>query len=128
MILVVDDHKESAKILVRLLRMDGYEADHAECAGHALDVMKQRKPALVLLDCHMPEFDGFMLLGRLKAEPGLADVPVVMFSAGNEADRDRAVRLGARDFIKKGSLDWAHIFDVVKRFVPQNGARLWGGE
>ena len=84
----------------------------------ALDLMKRRKPSLVLLDCHMPEFDGFRLLETLRGEPYLAEVPVVMFSAGDENDRQRALRLGARDFIQKGSLDWARIREVVSKFTP----------
>jgi two-component system alkaline phosphatase synthesis response regulator PhoP len=121
MILVVDDHPESRNVLVRLLRVEGFEAAAAECASVALDLMKRRTPSVVILDCHMPDCDGFMMLEELKTVPSLAEVPVIMFSAGDAKDRERALRLGARDFIQKGSLDWERIREVVRRLAPRNG-------
>ena len=121
MILVVDDHPESRNMLVRLLRVEGFEAVAAECASVAIDLMKCRTPSLVILDCHMPGCDGFMMLEELKTVPSLAEVPVIMFSAGDGKDRERALSLGARDFIQKRSLDWARMREVVRRFVAGNG-------
>jgi CheY-like chemotaxis protein len=117
MILVVDDHYESSYALVVLLRAQGFEATAAECAPNALAMMRKSKPSLVILDCHMPEFDGFMMLQVLKETPNLADVPVVMFSSGDARDAARSLELGARAFVQKGSSDARGILAVVKRFV-----------
>src|SRR5687767_12065448 len=117
MIVVVDDHAPSSRALVILLKMEGFEAAAVECATNALEMMKRRKPSVVILDCHMPEFDGFMMLEALRTTPVLADVPVVMFSAGDGGDEVRALQLGARAFVRKGSADWRRILEVVKTFA-----------
>ena len=122
MILVVDDHHPSSRALVVLLKMEGFEAAAVECATNALEMMKRRKPSLVILDCHMPEFDGFMMLQALKMTPNLADVPVVMLSAGDAGDEARSLELGARAFLRKGSVDWRRILDVVNSFASNADA------
>ena len=125
MILVVDDDHHSSRALLRLLKMHGFDASAAECANNALHMMRRQEPSMVLLDCHMPDFDGFMMLKVLKTEPGLADVPVVMFSAGDEADEARSLSLGARAFVRKGTHGWPRILEVVKRFAG-NGSCACG--
>jgi DNA-binding response OmpR family regulator len=127
MILVVDDHYESSRALVVLLRTQGFEATAAECAPNALAMMKRSKPSLVILDCHMPEFDGFMMLQVLKETPNLADVPVVMFSSGDASDEVRSLELGARAFVRKGTHSWPQILALLKAFAADGEAsrKLW---
>ncbi|MDB5294604.1 MAG: transcriptional regulator, partial [Phycisphaerales bacterium] len=61
-ILVVDDYLDTCRVVVRLLRMSGYEADGAGDGPEALDHLRGRGTDLVLLDIAMPGMDGFEVL------------------------------------------------------------------
>src|SRR5437773_8068926 len=57
---------------------------------------------LVLLDIMMPEIDGYQVLGRMKAEPALRDIPVIMISALDEIQSVvRCIEMGAEDYLGK---------------------------
>jgi putative two-component system response regulator len=80
-ILIVDDELVSRKTLQKLLGSIG-ECEVAENGKDALAIaMSDTPPDLVLLDIIMPEMDGFEVCRRLKADPGLKDVPVIFLSA-----------------------------------------------
>ena len=86
--------------------------------GQALLFLETHRPKLVILDCHMPCLDGFAVLGAVRSDAALADLPVIMFSA-DAAAKAQALRLGAQGFILKGSLDWAAISAEVQRYAGE---------
>jgi CheY-like chemotaxis protein len=116
MILVVDDHDDTRYALTRLLASGGYEAIGVCDGRQALLFLQTHSPRLVILDCHMPCMGGFDVLRTIRSDAALAHVPVVMFSADSAAEAE-ALRLGARGFILKGSLDWARLSEAVQRYA-----------
>lgn len=101
-ILVVDDNELNRDLLRRNLETEGYHVVVAENGAKALELASVERFDLVLLDLMMPEMDGFTVLERLKANPLLRDVPVVVVSALNEPEHvTRCVKLGAADYIVK---------------------------
>jgi CheY-like chemotaxis protein len=103
MILVVDDHADTCRGVVKLLEAGGYVACAVGGGREALDFMRGIKPELVILDWNMPEVGGLDVLRAMRADGKLVGVPVVIFSAdGNSGARDEADRLGARGWITKG--------------------------
>jgi len=101
-ILIVDDEQEIRQFLDIVLREKGFDVLTAGGGAEALGLARSALPDLVLLDIMMPEMDGWTVLERLKAEEPTARVPVAMLSARAEtADRLRAVRVGAADYITK---------------------------
>jgi CheY-like chemotaxis protein len=75
---------------------------------------KAPKPALVMLDLNLPRLNGFDLLIRLREDPELSSVPVVVFTSSSlPADKARSFALGARDFITKPS-DLDDFFSTVQ--------------
>src|SRR5213592_2869937 len=105
MILVVDDHDDTRSLLIKLLKVSGYEAVGVSDGGQALLFLKTHRPKLVVLDCHMPRLDGFGVLRAVRSDAALGDLPVLMFSADPSAEH-AALKHGAQGFILKGSLDW----------------------
>jgi adenylate cyclase len=102
-ILVVDDNEDNRYTLVRRLEREGYR-DLATAADgrEALDRLAAGAFDLVLLDVMMPELDGIETLARIKADPGLRHVPVVMISAATDLERVvRCIELGAEDYLPK---------------------------
>jgi PAS domain S-box-containing protein len=101
-ILIVDDEPIGRRILEVLLADQGYQLVTA-CSGlEALERAATLAPDLVLLDIMMPNMDGFEVCQRLRADPLLADVPVVMVTALDDREsRLRGIEVGADDFITK---------------------------
>jgi adenylate cyclase len=101
-ILVVDDNEDNRAMLARRLARQGYETLTAAGGQAALDTLAARPVDLVLLDVMMPDLDGYAVLQRLKADPGLRDIPVLMISALDDLDSVvRCIQLGADDYLGK---------------------------
>jgi class 3 adenylate cyclase len=101
-ILVVDDNEGNRDMLARRLRRQGYEVRTAAGGSAALDALARESVDLVLLDVMMPDLDGYRVLERMKADPGLRDIPVLMISALDELDSVvRCIHLGAEDYLSK---------------------------
>ena len=101
-ILVVDDTPASLKLLTDILAAEGYDVRSAIRGELALRAAASDLPALILLDIHMPEMDGYEVCRRLKADPVMRDTPVIFVSAASETD-EKVVgfRLGAVDYVSK---------------------------
>ncbi|CAN5614399.1 N/A [soil metagenome] len=107
MILIVDDQKDTGTALDRLLRYAGHESVSVNGGAEALAMLHVRKPSLVVLDVNMPEMDGLTVLRAIKEHDELKEVPVVMYSADTHPETMiEAKRLGALDFLVKGTVDF----------------------
>src|SRR3989337_2830046 len=92
-LLGVDDDRELQRMVQRYAdKVGGYVIEQALDGEGGLEAARARRPDLILLDVSMPRMDGRDLLKRLKADPALADIPVIMFSARSEQS-DRLVGL-----------------------------------
>jgi len=101
-ILVVDDDESSREMLARRLRRHGYAVSTLANGVQALALARRQKFDLVLLDMIMPGLDGFQVLTKFKAEPGLRDVPVIMLSGlDEEKGIARCIEMGAEDYLSK---------------------------
>jgi two-component system, cell cycle response regulator DivK len=80
-ILLVEDHEDNRVALLAVLRREGYEASGARNGEEALEMIAQRRPALVLMDLAMPVMDGREATRRLKANRDTSDIPVLALTA-----------------------------------------------
>jgi len=102
LIIVADDDPLLRAILEHKLGAAGYRVVAAEHGRAALEAARRTRPDAVVLDAMMPVVDGFEALRRLKAEPALEDVAVVMLTAiKREQDVVSALQLGAADYLVK---------------------------
>jgi PAS domain S-box-containing protein len=101
-ILVVDDEPAMCQALAELLTAEGYGVVCASNGADALAQAAEYVPDLVLLDVKMPDMDGFTVCRRLRADPLLAEMPVIMVTSLTDRDsRLRGFEAGADDFISK---------------------------
>lgn len=101
-ILVVDDNEMNRDILIRHLERQGHQVAPAESGAQALHILAESTFDLVLLDILMPGLDGFQVLEKLKADPVLRDIPVIMISALDETESVvQCIALGAEDYLPK---------------------------
>ena len=101
-VLIVDDDPINRDLLTRHLTARGYRALSMEHGQWALEILETEQVDLILLDLDMPKMNGYETLERLKADPQLATIPVIVVSAADASDVViRCVRLGAQDYIAK---------------------------
>lgn len=97
--LVVEDDDMAAELIRAQLADEGLEVLHARSAEEALQLAAERRPDLFTVDILLPGMNGWELLARLKQEPQLADIPVVIISI--VADSGRGLSLGATSVLQK---------------------------
>ena len=103
-VLVVDDNILNRKQLTRLLGDQGYSVTAAEDGERALGLLAEASAPydVILLDILMPGMDGYEVLSRVKGQPHLHHIPVIMISALDEMDSViRCIELGATDYLPK---------------------------
>ncbi|MFC7541293.1 response regulator [Siccirubricoccus deserti] len=82
--LVVDDDPATRDLLARFLQREGFAVRCAADGAAGLAMARELRPTAVLLDVMMPRMDGWAVLSALKADPELAEVPVVMVTIVQE--------------------------------------------
>ncbi len=101
-ILVVDDEPAGREVLYGLLTMDGYQVQVAANGKEAIEKATAVPPDLILLDVMMPGIDGFEVCRRLRKNPNLSEMPIVMLTALDDRDSLlQGIESGADDFISK---------------------------
>ncbi len=101
-ILVVEDHAETQELLRHNLQAAGFEARLCADGAQALALLSRWRPDLALLDLMLPGMDGLELCRRLKQDPALRHIPVIMLTARDaEVDRVVGLELGAEDYVVK---------------------------
>lgn len=101
-ILIAEDDPTIRNNLGRTLRLEGYEPIVAENGRHALQLLAQCTPALILSDVMMPELDGHGLLQAIRAQPQYSQIPFVFLTArADRSDVREGMKLGADDYLTK---------------------------
>ena len=114
MILVVDDHRDTASFLCKILHRQGYETLCAADGPEALAFLESSTPQLIILDVQMPGMSGLEVLEVMQADARLKSIPVLVYSAAHErSQNDRALRLGAKAFLVKGTVSVPELLAFV---------------
>jgi two-component system sensor histidine kinase/response regulator len=102
LILVVDDNEMNRDVLSRRLEQLGHEVSKVGNGLEALRALRSQEFDLVLLDIMMPEMDGYAVLGEMKNDEVLRNVPVIMISALDQLETVvRCIEMGAEDYLLK---------------------------
>ncbi|NEO38936.1 MAG: hybrid sensor histidine kinase/response regulator [Moorea sp. SIOASIH] len=100
-ILAVDDSPDNLFLLQTLLEEEGYDITLAENGRVALEQIEIYPPELVLLDVMMPEMDGFEVTKRIRSNPKLPFIPILLITAYDHPSVVKGLDMGADDFIRK---------------------------
>lgn len=101
-ILVVDDDLDTLKLVGLMLERQGYEITVASNGQLGLSKASTERPDLILLDVMMPDIDGYEVTRRLRSDPGLAHIPIIMFTAKSMVDDKVAgFEVGVDDYLTK---------------------------
>ena len=101
-ILVVEDQKDNRQILRDLLTNAGYEMIEAENGEDAVASAQARRPDLILMDIQLPILDGYEATRRIKADPDLKSIPIIVVTSyALSGDEDKARLAGCDDYVAK---------------------------
>jgi two-component system cell cycle response regulator DivK len=101
-ILVVEDQEDNRRILRDMLTNAGYEVIEAENGCEALCSASACRPNLILMDIQLPVMDGYETTRRLKADPAMRDIPVIVITSyALSGDEDKARAAGCDDYVTK---------------------------
>jgi DNA-binding response OmpR family regulator len=125
-ILVVDDDIDTLKLVGLMLERQGYEISVASNGHLGLTKATTDKPDLILLDVMMPDIDGYEVTRRLRSDPGLAHIPIIMFTAKSMVDDKVAgFEAGVDDYLTKPTHPaelTAHVKAVLARSAQARAA------
>ena len=101
-IIIVEDDPDILELLHFNLEKEGYQTFRTENGEQAVILAQKQSPDLILLDLLLPGIDGLEVCRRLKRDPALQHIPIIMVTAkGEEMDRVVGLELGADDYIVK---------------------------
>lgn len=112
-VLVIDDDPDARELMVRNLEPAGYEVRTADGMAAGMALARELRPIVILVDLLMPKGSGWEVLSRLKAEPKLATIPVVVVTVVNQ--RPRGKSFGAAEHVTK-PVDWKKLLKIVGRY------------
>jgi CheY-like chemotaxis protein len=117
-ILIAEDAKFYATVDQQQFEKAGFEVTVLADGQQLLEAAHKRKPDVILLDAIMPKKDGFATLTELKADAGLKDIPVLIFSnLAQSEDIKKFEQLGAVDFISKTDTSHEDMINKVKSYL-----------
>lgn len=114
-ILIVEDDKFLRELMAQKILKEGYDVLEAMDGEEGLKVIREEKPDLVLLDLLLPIMDGFELLAKIKEDAVLSKIPIIVLSnLGQKEDVEKALSLGAKDYMVKAHFTPTEIAVKIK--------------
>lgn len=116
-VLLVEDNAVNRDMLVRRLSRAGHIVIAAEDGQEALEKMRADKPAVVLMDMNLPVMDGWSASREARADPDIADIPIVALTAhAMESDREQALAAGCVDYATK-PIDFPDLLAKIDKWL-----------
>ncbi|MDO9230802.1 MAG: response regulator [Syntrophales bacterium] len=101
-ILIVEDNGKSMKLLRDILTISGYVTIEADDGRKAVELAKEKKPDLILMDIQLPILDGLEATKLIKADPATQNIPIFALTAfAMGGDRERFIQAGCDDYVSK---------------------------
>lgn len=117
-ILIVEDDPLMARMYQKIFLFEKYEVEMAADGESALVQARSFNPTAVLLDVMMPKLNGFEVLQRMKSDPELASIPVIMLTnLASEKDAENAMLKGAVRYIVKSRYEPKEIVQMVEEII-----------
>lgn len=101
-ILYIEDNLENKLLVRRLLRAAGYQVHEADDGLEGIEMAMRHKPDLIIMDINLPGMDGYEATTKIKAVPGLSQVPIVALTAyAMKGDREKSLAAGCDGYLQK---------------------------
>jgi CheY-like chemotaxis protein len=119
-VLVIDDDPRVRELLQRFLSKEGFQVASASGGEEGLRLAKHLRPTAITLDVMMPGMDGWAVLTALKADPDLAEIPVIMLTIVD--NKNLGYALGAADYLTK-PVDRDRLVAILQKYPREDPSR-----
>lgn len=117
-IILAEDDVQLIDMYQRKFEMEGFDVKFAEDGQQAIDILKDWKPDVALIDIMMPRVNGLDVLKYIKERPDYEDVLTIMLTnLGNEATAEEIYKLGATEYIVKADMTPLEVSEKVKELI-----------
>jgi len=118
-ILIAEDSITSRSLLKSILQAAGFEVKTSVDGAEAFNTLKFEPIDLLISDVQMPRLDGFELTAKVRADPSLSTLPVILItSLASSEDKTRGVQAGANAYLVKSSFDQSDLLESIGRLIP----------
>ena len=124
LILIAEDNQMNIDPLTSYLRKRGFQLAIATNGQKAIDMARAEQPHLILMDIQMPEMDGLEAIRRIRADPELAQIPIIALTAlAMAGDRERCLAAGANDYVSK-PFSLRQLVNLIHQWLNQTSTGL----
>ena len=124
-ILLVEDNPVNQSVIEAMLRSLGLEVSVAHDGIQAVDQVSQQRFSAVLMDCRLPQVDGYEATRRIRLLPGTAQLPIIALTANAlQGDRERCLAAGMNDYLSK-PFRRTDLQRVLQRWLTRPDSRDW---
>ena len=117
-VLVIEDDKFLRELISQKLIKEGFSVEGAVDGEEGVKKVKESRPGVILLDLILPGIDGFEVLSRIKGDPSVASIPVIILSnLGQKEDVERGLKLGAVDYLVKAHFTPGEIIEKINNIL-----------
>jgi CheY-like chemotaxis protein len=119
-VLYVEDHPAQSDIIKQMLEFAEHEVVLASSGEEGIKKAREEQPDVILMDLRMPGMGGVEAVKRLKSDPAVSNIPVIVISAWtSRANRDEALQAGAAKFMAK-PVDTKRLIEHINNLVSSN--------
>ncbi len=123
-VLVIEDDKFLANAYRVKLEKEGFEVRIAVDGEEGVNTVSEFSPDVVLLDLVMPKKDGFTVLEEIKSDKKWAKLPIIVASnLGQKGDIDKAMKIGAVDYVVKSDEPLSEIIEKLKKYIGTDDSK-----
>ena len=119
-ILVVEDNELNMKLVKGLIKIGNYDMLEAVDAESGIQLVREQRPDLVLMDIQLPGMDGLSATKIIKKDPSLRDIPIVaLTSYAMQGDKEKALEAGCTGYIAK-PIDTRKFLETVSQYLEDD--------
>jgi CheY-like chemotaxis protein len=125
LILIVEDNEKNRKLVRDVLQFKGYRTLDAETAEIGLDLAREHRPALILMDIQLPGMNGIDALGHLRADAATRHIPIIAVTASAMMHDRQKILAAGFDAYQSKPIDVKGFLELVTRVLaagPRGGA------
>jgi two-component system cell cycle response regulator DivK len=120
LILIVEDNERNRKLVRDVLQFRGYQTIEAETGEDAVQLARERVPALVLMDIQLPGIDGITALVQLRSDPTTRTIPVIAVTASAMTHDRQKIMAAGFDGYQTKPINVKEFLDVVRRMLDRS--------
>jgi CheY-like chemotaxis protein len=123
LILIVEDNEKNRKLMRDVLQFKGYRIIETAIAEEGIRLARERQPALILMDFHLPGMNGIEALGRLRGEPATRGIPVLAVTASAMTEDKQKILAAGFDGLQTKPIRVKDFVQAVADTIARSGGK-----